>query len=269
MMRLLSDPYTTLQNLYSKAELCFPLILAVIQGQQRGVAFANRADEPDAAVVVSNAGFTCFLGSDDRQFGAFDCEFLEVLRRPPEDVPSYLLWYSPPLRWRERLDGLATVRCRERVRLTFAGNPGDLPPGNCSLPSGWRLCGIDAQRLQGMLELGLDVVPRFWVSADDFLSHGVGTCLLDGNDNIVSVCYSACIAGGQAEVDVLTRDGYRGQGNALTVARAFVRECLGRGITPAWDCFSANTASLKLAYSLGFKEVVRYPFYSFNVPLAD
>lgn len=267
-MRLPLDRYATVQDLYSKAALCFPLILAVIQGRQRGLAFADRPDKPDAAVVISSAGFTCFLDSDDRQFSEFDHEFMELLRRPSEGVPSYLLWYSPPLRWREWLDRQATVRCRERVRLTFAGKLNDLPSGDCSLPSGWRLCGIDAQRLDEMQELGLDVVPKFWVSADDFLNQGVGRCLVDENDNIVSVCYSASVAGGQAEVDVLTREGYRGQGNALMVARAFLRACLSRGITPVWDCFSANTASLKLAYSLGFKEVVRYPFYSFNVPLA-
>ena len=60
---------------------------------------------------------------------------------------------------------------------------------------------------------------------------------------------------------------FRGQGLGTIVAQEFNRLCLQNGISPTWDCFDYNTGSMKLAERLGFVEVRRYPFYSFNIPL--
>ena len=61
-----------------------------------------------------------------------------------------------------------------------------------------------------------------------------------------------------------TREELRGRGLARLVCRAFVRECLQKGIAPSWDCFEQNEPSYQLALDLGFREQRRYPFYTIN-----
>jgi predicted GNAT family acetyltransferase len=84
---------------------------------------------------------------------------------------------------------------------------------------------------------------------------------------VVSLCYAAAVADGLAEVDVATDPEFRERGLAGVVTRQFIRECLSRGVAPTWDCFEYNAGSMKLARKIGFVEMRRYPFYSFNVPV--
>jgi GNAT superfamily N-acetyltransferase len=130
-----------------------------------------------------------------------------------------------------------------------------------------RLRPLDQQLIPEVDKLGLNVASRFWSSASDLLESGLGTCLVAPDDSVASVCYASCVAGNLAEVDIATREDQRGRGLASVVAREFVRQCRRRQIVPAWDCFTANQASVKLALSLGFVELVRYPLYSFQAHL--
>jgi RimJ/RimL family protein N-acetyltransferase len=125
---------------------------------------------------------------------------------------------------------------------------------------------LDRELIPKTSKFNLDLDSRFWSSIQDVEENGLGFCLLKDGE-LVSICYAAAISDGLAEVDVITDEAYRGQGLGSLVSRQFIRECLLRGITPTWDCFSYNTNSQRLAERLGFSELVRYPFYSFNIPL--
>jgi GNAT superfamily N-acetyltransferase len=251
MIELDTEDFPEVLPLYRSSGFRFPLISAVIQRQQRGQIFADRKTDPRSAVVINNFGFMYWLGvGDDSSF-----QFTGI-------KPSYLLWYAPPHNWQDKLDA-AGARRRERIRFEFRGRAGE--PAN--VPAGFELRNLDLDLITKTSKFKLDLDSRFWSSAEDFVQNGLGVCLLK-DDEIVSVCYAAAVSDGLAEVDVVTDEAYRAHGLATVVSREFIRECLVRGLKPTWDCFVYNTGSVRLAERLGFSELVRYPFYSFNIPLS-
>lgn len=242
--------------LYHATDLRFPLISAVLDGSQRGQVFADRIDGPRSALVINNFGFMFYVGE-------FDDSFRGLFQTQSGIRPSYLLWYSPPVAWQEYLSA-AGARLRERVRLEFQKDRATDP---AEPPAGFELRKLDAELVSKTKKLGVDIDSRFWSSAQDVEEHALGVCLVKDGE-VVSLCYAAAVSEGLAEVDVVTDEAFRGRGLANIVSRKFIRECLAREITPAWDCFAYNSGSLRLAEKLGFAEVRRYPFYSFNIPLA-
>lgn len=263
MIRLTADLYPNVAALYDESGLCFPLIRAVIDRLQRGSIWADDPDRPEVALVVTAFGFTLLLGAESR---ASDERLRAMLVTPAGELPGYLLWYAPPPGWRAWLDARpeGSLRSRERVRLRWDGvEPGPSDTG----AEGVQLASLDAALIPEVDKLGLRLGSRFWSSAEDFLAHGFGTCLVGDDGAVVSVCYASCVADNLAEIDIATREDRRGRGCAGIVAREFVRQCRQRRLLPTWDCFTANQASLRLALSLGFVEAYRYPLYSFSPPL--
>jgi GNAT superfamily N-acetyltransferase len=65
------------------------------------------------------------------------------------------------------------------------------------------------------------------------------------------------------EIDVLTRPQHQRLGLGKLAVSRFVRRCLERGLTPVWDCFANNTASVELSRSIGFApKAGPYPFFT-------
>lgn len=234
-----------------------PLIAAVADGSQPGTVWAGDG----AAVVATRFGFMQWLGSTAD--AALFRRLADAIVAEGGELPGYLLWYEPPQAWLAWLRQRG-ARERERLRWRFAGTPGGAAP---ALPAGLSQQPLDASNARSAGGLGLDL-DRFWPSIDALLAHGVGTCIVDDATGEVLACaYSACVAAGQAEADIAVAPSARGRGLGHVVGRAFVEACLARGILPAWDCFTANEASMRLAPHLGFSPSHRYPLLSFNRPL--
>ena len=249
-------------------EGCAPgpfLILAVLQNLQPGRVFVDRLPEPRAAFVVTRFGFCVLFG---RGTDGFHAALSEKLQTAGSLGPSYLLWYSPPAEWRGLLDPLTPtpVRRRERVRFEFEGSAASYIEEAEACPPELALRELTADLLPSTRSLKVDLESRFWSSGEDFLRHGVGVGLFRGGE-IVSLCYSACVADGHAEVDIATDAQYRTRGFGALVGRAFVRACMRKGITPAWDAFAENEGSVRLAKALGFRPRISYDFYTFPLPL--
>ena len=243
----------------------FPLILAVLEGSQRGQVFVSGESDSGAAFVVNNFGFSCLIESDEVD-ERFERGLTELLAARDPVRSSYLLWYEPPSRWQTKLDLYETVKRRERVRFEFRKEHANYLNEPANSPAGFQLLVMTPHLLASAEKFGLKLESRFWSSADDFIAHGLGVCLVKDGE-VVSLCYAAAVADELAEVDVVTDTQFRGQGLATIVAQEFNRLSVRSGITPTWDCFDYNTGSIKLAQRLGFVEVRRYPFYSFNIPL--
>jgi GNAT superfamily N-acetyltransferase len=240
----------------------FPLIRAVLEGSQPGHVFAEGVPGSDRTFVITRFGFAQWLGDEDE--GDLDRTVRRLLGGDDARIARYWLWYAPPPGWQRRLDAEAggRVRRRERCRLALQGPR----PADPRTPSGCELRILDERLLGEVSSLGLDLGSRFWPSEKAFLEGGLGVCALEAGQ-VASLCYSACVAGGRAEIDVLTRPEYRGRGLARAVAGRFVEECLARGVQPTWDCFRENAASMSLGASLGFAPERTYWLYSFTIPL--
>lgn len=253
-----TSDFKKILSLYLREDIIFPLMLAVVQQQQRGWVFVDNLAHPTSALVINNFGFMQLIGAKNS-----DDNLYKFFKSPTTTIPTYLLWYSPPLQTQKILDGFTQVRRRERARFVFKGRAFENP---VECPAGFTVQRLDKESIGMTQTLNLEIGSRFWASTNDFLEHGIGTCIIkDGK--IVSLCYSACVVNNLAEVDVVTKEEYRGMGLAVIAAQSFISECVQRDITPTWDCFVNNIASMNLAIKLGFKKERTYPFYSFTVPI--
>lgn len=257
-VELEASGFSNVLELYRAGTLRFPLISAVIEKRQRGQVFVD--ENAKSALVLNNFGFMYLIGAEVNP--EFDDALVELFTGANRIKPSYLLWYSPPESWQQRL-GAAGARRRERIRYQFDGELSE--PITC--PGGFEMRRLDAELIPKTKKFGIEIDSRFWSSAQDVTENGLGFCIIK-DDDVVSICYAAAISDGLAEIDVATDEAFRQQGLAVLVSRQFIRECLTRGITPTWDCFAYNTGSRRLAERLGFSELVHYPFYSFNIPLS-
>ena len=265
IVELAPDNLSKVMGLYRSSEFRFPLISAVLEGKQRGQVFADDENNPQSAIVINNFGFMFYVGRTNPDFNVSLSELFESTGRIKR---SYLLWYTPPATWQEKLSNLGQerARVRERIRFEFRGDRTRYLNEAIVSPPGFEVRNLEGELIPQTKKLGVNI-EGFWSSAEDLEKNGVSFCIVKG-DEVVSVCYAAAISEGLAEVDVATDETFRGRGLAEIVSRHFIRECLIREITPTWDCFAYNTGSLRLATRLGFRELVRYPFYSFNVPLS-
>lgn len=260
------ERFAELIPLYRDAGGTFPIILAVLEGAQPGRVFVAPG-QGDAALVVHDFGFMRLIEREPAE--AIDAGLAELFGGGQGALPSYLLWYDPPARWQERLDSLGSGVARRRERLRFAFDRGRAGYASkaARCPEGFELRRMDRELLPKAEKFGLDLGSRFWPSADAFLERGLGMCVVKDGE-IASLCYAAAVAGGAAEVDVATDPAFRQLGLGTIAAERFVRNCLAAGIEPAWDCFTANEGSMRLAGKLGFVPGPLYAFYSFNIPVA-
>lgn len=258
--------FTDVLPLYHSTAHRFPLISVVLEGKQRGQVFVDKREAPDAAFVVTDFGFTYLF--EARQNKEFDTALSRLIATQGALKPSYLLWYEPPEHWQEKLDAIGSenIRRRGRIRFQFREEQAEWLNDEVQSPEGFELRPLSAELIPKTEKFNVKLDSRFWSSADDFERNALAVCLTK-NDEVVSLCYAAAVGDGMSEVDVVTDADFRGHGLANVVTQQFIKGSLARGITPTWDCFDYNTASMKLAQKVGFVEMRRYPFYSFNVPL--
>lgn len=262
MIRLDARDYDLLLPLYAASEIDFPLIEAVLRGAQPGVVHVDHPERPTLALAINNFGFTYLFGE-----GAYDrplANVFESLFAMPALQGRYLLWYNPPPYCRNQMDmmGENIARSRTRVRFTFSPERfGKQDPLVSKIPQQAEIVRIDDSVLGEADVFQLDMGDRFWGSKEAFLNKGFGFAVRF-NGKLASVCYSACVISGVAEIDIATLEDSRGRGFARAVGARFVRDCINSGVVPNWDCFDYNEPSRRLAERLGFVERTRYPFYS-------
>ncbi|OAB45295.1 GNAT family N-acetyltransferase [Paenibacillus glacialis] len=102
-------------------------------------------------------------------------------------------------------------------------------------------------------------INRYWDSTDAFLQLGFGY-MVEHNNNVVSLCFSAFVDNETHAIDIETLEGYKRNKYGTAVARAVMEECKQRGISPYWDCSPDNTGSITVAKSLGMT-----PYFDYRI----
>ena len=120
-------------------------------------------------------------------------------------------------------------------------------------PTVRRLTMADLELLQSApleLRAGLRSSPR------ELLAGGIVACaVLSGQ--IVATALTAACSDRYAEIGVYTRQEVRDRGYATAAASRVARAAQDRGRIPVWGAGAHNSASLRVAQKLGFKEVSR------------
>lgn len=106
-------------------------------------------------------------------------------------------------------------------------------------------------------------IANFWDSTDAFLQNGFGY-YVEHQNKAVSLCFSAFVADQQHAIDVETLEEYRQRNYGAAVAKAFIQECMQRGINPYWDCTPDNTGSIRLAQTVGLAHSFDYQIYWYD-----
>ena len=99
------------------------------------------------------------------------------------------------------------------------------------------------------------IIPAFsWDSDEAFLKKGFGYVAMDG-EKFAAIAFSAAVSSEEVDIGVETNEAYRNRGLAKIVARYMIREILNIGKIPVWAHAAGNTASMKTALGVGFKEI--------------
>ena len=242
--------------LQHKQQASFPLISAVLKGLQKGKVFVDDEAAPTCVFVLTNYGFSqYFLLKDD----SFTEDFIDFLVES-DKIPYYFHLYDPIYDIDERLMQKGLVpKLRERKQLRYLSkDPVIVNP----MPNGYSLHDMNEIEFNSFEQFNLDLGSRFWSSRNAFIKNAFGKCIVYNEGTPVSVCYSACIANGIAEIDIATLIDHQGKGLGKIVTQAFINESISKNIIANWDCFSENRPSLRVAEETGFKVLKTYSFLS-------
>jgi hypothetical protein len=95
-----------------------------------------------------------------------------------------------------------------------------------------------------------------WESPRDLLWEGSIACAIVSGE-IVATALTSAQSDRYAEIGVYTCQSFRRRGLATAAASLVVRHVQNAGLTPVWSAGEHNTASLRVAQKLGFREVSR------------
>ena len=250
----------------SPTATCTPLN-AVLEGHSSGRIFVDDPDRPSVGFVWTPWGYFYLAGSVEN--AAFNRALGHTLVDTliPLSVAMGERWpalYPDSEAWASQLDVLLPGRTLHTVpRRTF-----DFRSEDFEMQRRWRDRVVDGFRMVTFAELlSAEIgealageIRATWRDVRTFSEQGFGFALLH-NDEIASACHACFVGNGEAEVSVRTEEAYRRQGLGTLVASAFVEACLGRGLTPSWECWHDNVASDMLARRLGFKKRKDVPVY--------
>ena len=231
----------------------FPLANAVVSGVQVGKIFRNNSG---GLFIIHKSGFSLFVAKKNSDHENHFVSFLEN----SSDIPHYFHIYDPPqflIDSIEKRKDLFNIRLRKRIQLRYNSlSQEKAVNGNLKIHL------VDESNFDNVNELGIDLGNKFWNSRTDFLKNGVGVCVLDEKRKALSICYSACLVDKVAEIDIVTHPEHRKSGFGQLVTHEFIRLSLERKITPSWDCFEDNRASVATARRNNFEITYKYPFIS-------
>jgi RimJ/RimL family protein N-acetyltransferase len=68
----------------------------------------------------------------------------------------------------------------------------------------------------------------------------------------------------KAEIGAITREAYRGHGYAPITCAYLIEACERRGYQAYWSCDTENTASIRVARKLGFRQERAYQIFEYS-----
>jgi RimJ/RimL family protein N-acetyltransferase len=227
-----------------------PALWAVLQGRHAGRAYVDDLQRPKQCVLRTEAQLTYASRNISPEFLS---EVIEYLRT------TQCIWLI-----RAQGDPTAPKGYQIIPRLEFYDNDihshrlGDL---RGQLPDGHEIRRIDRNLLDRCE--WRDDMAFYCGSLENFLRHGVGLCLMHG-DEILVEAYASALGDPMAEIGAITHEPYRGRGYA-TITVAFLIEALEqRGYQPYWSCDLDNPASVHVARKLGFRFEKPYEIWEYK-----
>jgi RimJ/RimL family protein N-acetyltransferase len=222
---------------------------AVLAGAENGLIMTDTPDRPSWGAVWESGDGTLYLG------GALDApvvsQIITFLRRNGDVLFGFMDG--------DPVQGLLPPHPGYvGTTLEFLDRPGDgsgLDPFLAPLPAGYEVRRMDADLLAQCIWYA-DTVRRYG-SAEQFLSKGLGMCLLH-NGVVASEAYAGPPTLGIRELGAVTREEYRRRGLATITCAHLIRTCEALGDRTYWNCATTNIASASVARKLGYQTEREY-----------
>jgi RimJ/RimL family protein N-acetyltransferase len=228
-----------------------PALWAVLKGNHSGKALVDELQLPSQAVLRTDAVLTYF---STRTRQSFLNQVIAVMREFEE---IRLVWPHETSLYPPEIESASIEE-----RFEFSETDSDtLSRLRSQLPTGCLIRAIDAQLLQ-RCEWHDDMV-FYTGSTENFLAHGIGLCLMQGDEILVEV-YASALGKTRAEIGAITRENYRGRSYAQIACAYLIEACQQRGYQAYWSCDADNTASMRVAQKLGFQKTNSYQIFKYE-----
>ena len=230
-----------------------PALWAVLKGNHPGKVVVDKGQNPASCVLRTGAALTYFSRKTSQSF------LDQTIGYFRESGNVWLVW--------PQQTALRPPQCEEAVvihRLEFF----DCDPSakildklRQQLPSDFCIQPIDAKLFKRCA--WREEMEYYSGSFDNFLEHGIGICLLKGEEIIVEA-YASSLGKTRAELGAITREGYRGKGYAPIACAYLIEIVAQRGYRAYWSCDADHAASIRLTQKLGFQAERPYKIYEYE-----
>lgn len=223
------------------------LVWSYLQGHM-GYALADDEENPKSALIV--VGDFCFLGGAPNGALAARAAGLEL--------------YPYGNGWEACIERAWGERVQKRLRYAIRREPNvfdraRLESYTRALPEGFCLRPFDAEvfALARSNAWSRDFVALF-ADYSSFAASGIGMGVFFQGE-LVSGASSYCVYDDGIEIEIDTRQDFRGRGLATACGAGLILACLARGLYPGWDAYDLR--SVALAEKLGYHMEAPYAVY--------
>jgi GNAT superfamily N-acetyltransferase len=246
MDELLPHEYTIVIPLLHKVWINAPMIHTMLEKRSGGKVFTDRAN-PSFALVYNPSCYT-FLAGDLNE---------DALKK----VALYLKGMSKvslacPVDWKYRpffeKEGFVAVD-----RMQFRRPKSQIQSRKKELPVAYQICKIGKKNFSRCQ--WYEFVSQYYDSEEQFLSYGMGFCVVDRSGKVLSESYGL-ISSTMAEIVVATDPDHQGKGLGTFACDRVLNDCLAKSLEVVWSCDQSNLASAGIAKKLGFEKDRPYLF---------
>lgn len=256
MIELESENYLTVLSLLKNIKQAV-LPYAVCEGYNPGRIFVDDEQDPQTTMIWTPVGYYFLVLGQGQKLDEVANLLTETFIPTSKAIgETGFILIAEFDNWKEKTSALLNNReVIEIFRRPFKFHKEHFNANwREKIPAGFDLKLVDESLAEQAHILGS------WKSLDDFMSHGIGYALMNG-DKLASVCSSVFVSSARVEIDVHTEEEYCRRGFASITASALIEECLRHGKQPNWECFWENEESTALALKLGFEQLADYPVY--------
>lgn len=234
---------------------------SIFAGNTPASFYVDSLENPTLSILIQKN--TIYLGGEpveeDTSLQVF--HFLkEMIAEKKKIGPTFLKGIYTSKKWKELIeDWFKELEFYEYGRSLYQHNLNDL-----NQPSG--IQDIELTEIHSSLftsdkknvELVADEVSGEWGSVEGFLTNGFGICAMNDKE-VIGWCTAEFMSANACGIGIEVIEGQQRQGIATSMTQLFLKKCKELEITPHWDSWQWNKASIKVAEKSSFQKVIDYP----------
>lgn len=249
----------------------YPEVMSVIEGNNPGDIFVDNINTPTTGLVWNQGmeGFYFIGDSKNKEFlekinGFINNKIKIFLKKKHID---YFEFSGTTVDWEKTIEDIFSNRdLKSWGQLIYIFNGEDIKKSINKFRYDIHSLKDSSTNHQGYSNWRYykTVLTSFWGSIDNLIDKGNCYYATD-NNKIIGVCYSGFSTSETNTIGIETDRKYQQQSVGYNLAMKCIKEMLGEGKLPWWDCMEENIPSKKLAEKLGFIKREEYICYKFSL----